>query len=75
MSHWYPNATFTLPEHFDVVIEHDRVRIATHDPLPFAYYKSDDEFIVKQQDFDFVVQGGKFTFNGLAGQASGSIAK
>jgi hypothetical protein len=74
-SHWYPTAAFTLPDHFDVVIEKNTARIATLDPLPFASYKSDDEFIVKQQDFEFVVQGGKFTFNGLAGQAAGTIVK
>lgn len=75
MSHWYPNAAFTLPDHFDVVVEKDTAKIATLDPLPFGYHKSDEEFIVKQQDFEFVVQGGKFTFNGLAGQAAGTIVK
>jgi len=63
-----------LPESFDVVIDGDRVTIATLDPLAFAYYKSDADFIVKPKDFEFVVQGGRFTFNGLAGQATGPIA-
>ena len=74
-SHWYPGATFTLPETFDVVIEGDTAKIATLDPLPFGLYRSDDDFIVKQKDFEFVVQGGTFAFNGLAGQATGTIAK
>ena len=75
MSHWYPNAAFTLPDRFDVVIDKNTVKIASLDPLPFGYYKNDDEFIVKQQDFEFVVHGGTFTFNGLAGQAAGPIVK
>jgi hypothetical protein len=75
LSHWYPNATLTLPERFDVVIRKDTATIATLDPLPFGYYTSDDDFIVKQTDFTFVVQGGRFTFNGVAGQATGTIAK
>jgi hypothetical protein len=74
-SHWYPGATFTLPDTFDVIIEGDTAKIATLDPLPFGFYRSDDDFIVKQKDFEFVVQGGTFTFNGLAGQATGTIAK
>ena len=75
MSHWYPAENFSLPEHFDVVIEKNTAKIATLDPLPFGYYKSDEEFIVKQKAFEFVVQGGTFTFNGLAGQATGTIVK
>ena len=74
-SHWYADATFTLPETFDVVIEGNTAKIATLDPLPFGFYRSDDDFIVKQKDFEFVVQGGTFAFNGLAGQATGTIAK
>lgn len=74
-SHWYPGATFTLPATFDVVIQGDTVKIATLDPLPFAFHGSDDDFVVKQKDFEFVVQGGAFTFNGLAGQATGTIGK
>ena len=74
-SHWYPGATFTLPDTFDVVIEGDTAKIATLDPLPFGFYQSNDDFIVKQKDFEFVVRGGTFTFNGLAGQATGTIAK
>lgn len=75
MSHWYPAEKFSLPDHFDVIIEKNTAKIATLDPLPFGYYKSDDEFIVKQRDFEFVVQGGTFTYNGLAGQATGTIVK
>jgi len=74
-SHWYPNATFTLPDRFDVVIAKDTAKIGTLDPLPFGYYKSDDDFIVKQKDFELVVRAGTFTFNGLAGDAVGTIAK
>jgi hypothetical protein len=74
-SHWYPNATLTLPERFDVVIEKDTAVIATLAPVPFGYYKSEDDFIVKEKDFTFVVQGGRFTFNGLAGQATGTVTK
>jgi len=74
-SYWYPNATFTLPERFDVIIENDTVKIATLDPLPFSYYKSDNEFIVKQHDFIFTVQGGTFGFNGLQGVANGTVAR
>jgi len=74
-SHWYPNAAFTLPDRFDVVIENNTVTIATLDPLPFGYYKSDDEFLVQQRDFAFSVQGGRFTFTGVAGEATGTIAK
>ena len=73
-SHWYPDAAFTLPESFDVVIEGETAKIATLDPFPFGYHTSNDDFIVKQKDFEFVVQGGRFTFNGLAGQATGPIA-
>lgn len=73
LSHWYPDAAFTLPSSFDVVIEGDTAKIATLDALPFALYKSNEEFIVKQKDFEFVVQGGTFSFNGVAGQAAGSI--
>lgn len=72
-SHWYPGAAFTLPDSFDVVIEGDRATISTLDPVPFGFFKSNDDFIVKQRDFDFVVHGGTFTFNGLAGQATGPI--
>jgi len=72
-SHWYPNATFTLPARFDVIIEGAMVKIATLDPLPFSLRNGDDLFIVKTTDFGFSVQGGTFSFNGLAGQASGRI--
>lgn len=73
-SHWYAHAAFRLPERFDVVIEGDTVKIATLDPLPFGYYNGPDDFIVKQKDFEFVVRGGTFVFNGVAGQATGAIA-
>jgi len=73
-SHWYPNATFTLPERFDVIIEGKTAKIATLDPLPFALFEGNDEFIVKTPDFQFNVHGTTFTFNGLAGQASGRIS-
>ena len=73
-SFWYPGAAFTLPNSFEVVIEGGTVKISTLDPVLFGYYGSDQDFIVKQRDFDFVVQGGRFTFNGIAGQATGSIA-
>jgi len=63
-----------LPDSFDVVIEGDTAKISTLDRVPFGYYKSNQDFIVKQGDFTFVVQGGTFTFNGLAGQATGPIA-
>ena len=72
-SQWFPGAAFTLPQKFDVVIDGDTVKIATLDPLPFAFHKRDDEFIVKQKDFEFTVQGGTFVFNGIAGQATGTI--
>jgi len=73
-SHWYPDAAFRLPGQFDVVIEGDTVKIATLDPLPFGLYTSADDFIVKQKDFEFVVRAGTFVFNGVAGQATGTIA-
>jgi hypothetical protein len=73
-SHWYAGASFTLPDAFDVVIDGDTVKIASLDPLPFAAYKSADDFIVKQKDFEFVVRAGTFSFNGIAGEASGAIA-
>jgi len=72
-SHWYPGAAFTLPDTFDLVIEGDMVKIATLDPLPFTLYKSNEDFFVKQRDFEFIVQGGSFAFSGVAGQASGTI--
>lgn len=31
--------------------------------------------IVKTSDFQFAVQGSTFTFNGLAGQASGTVSQ
>lgn len=71
--HWYPGATFTLPSQFDMVIVGDTVKIATLDPLHFSYFGSNTDFIVKPQDFEVVVQGSRFTFNGLAGQASGTV--
>jgi hypothetical protein len=73
-AHWFPDAAFTLPDTFDVVIEGDTAKISTLDPFPFGFYRSNDDFIVKQKDFEFVVQGGRFTFNGVAGQATGPIA-
>ena len=73
-SHWLPGAAFTLPDSFDVIIEGDTAKISTLDPLPFGIYTSNEEFLVKQKDFEFAVQGGMFTFNGLAGQAAGTIA-
>jgi hypothetical protein len=72
-SRWFPGATFVLPDSFDVVIEGGTAKISTLDPVPFGYYASHEDFIVKQTTFDFVVQGGRFTFNGLAGQATGPI--
>ena len=74
-SHWYPNASLTLPQTFDLTIDGDRVTIPTLDPLPFSYYKSSEDFIVKTKDFELVVQGTTFTFNGLSGQASGSVVR
>ena len=73
-SRWYPGATLVLPDSFDVVIEAGTAKISTLDPVRFGYYAHDLDFIVKQSDFTFVVQGGTFTFNGLAGQATGPIA-
>jgi hypothetical protein len=73
-SHWYPGAAFTLPDSFDVVIDGSTAKIATLDPLPFGAFISNDDFIVKQKDFEFTVRAGTFSFNGLAGQASGTIA-
>lgn len=73
-SHWYPNAAFTLPARFDVTIEGETAKIATLDPLPFSFHEGNDEFIVKTRDFQFVVHGTTFTFNGLAGEASGRIS-
>lgn len=72
-SHWYEGATFTLPAQFDVIIEGETVKIATLDPLPFSFHKGNDQFVVKTRDFEFVVTGTLFSFNGLAGQAKGSI--
>jgi hypothetical protein len=63
-----------LPDSFDVVIEGGTVKISSLGPVPFVHYAGDQDFIVKQADFSFVVQGGTFTFNGLAGQATGPIA-
>lgn len=74
-AHWYPNATFTLPERFDVIIEGETVKIATLDPLPFSFREGNERFIVKTREFEFSVQGRTFSFNGLAGQASGSIGR
>jgi hypothetical protein len=73
-SHWYPSASFTLPDRFDVVIEGNRARIATLDPLPFSFFQSAGNFLVKQRDFEFVVDGGLFSFNGVNGQATGTIS-
>ena len=73
-SHWYPGASFTLPDSFDIVIDGETVKIATLDPLPFSVFRSNDDFIVRRSDFSLVVQGTTFWFNGLAGQASGTLA-
>ena len=74
-AHWYPNATFTLPERFDVIVEGETVKIATLEPLPFSLREANDRFIVKTREFEFSVQGRTFSFNGLAGQASGRISQ
>lgn len=73
-AHWYPDASFTLPDRFDVTIEGDKVTIASLDPLPFSYHGSDADFIVRTDDFQFVVHDTTFTFNGVAGTATGTIA-
>ena len=73
-SHWYSIATFKLPDRFDVIIEGDTAKIASLDPLPFSYHKSNDDFIVRTSNWSFVVQGGTFTFNGVDGEATGTIA-
>jgi hypothetical protein len=74
-AHWYPSASFTLPETFELVLAADTVKIASLDPLPFAYHKSDEEFMVKTRDFELSVQNGHFAFNGLNGTASGTVAR
>lgn len=56
-----------------MIIVGDTVKIATLDPLHFSYFASTSDFIVKPQDFEVVVQGSTFTFNGLAGQATGTV--
>lgn len=72
---WYPNASFTLPQRFDIVIQDGKATIATLAPLPFSYYVSADEFLVRTSDFELSVQGGMFAFNGLSGNASGPVAR
>jgi hypothetical protein len=72
-SHWYAGASFTLPDNFDIVIEGQTVKIATLDPLPFSTFRSNDDFIVRRSDFTLVVRGTTFEFNGLQGQASGTV--
>jgi hypothetical protein len=74
-AHWYPNASFTLPERFQIVIQDGRAKIAQLDALPLAYYKSDDDFIVKTTEFELAVEGGSFAFNGLNGTAQGSVTR
>jgi hypothetical protein len=74
-SHWYPDANFTLPDRFDVTIEGDKVKIASLDPLPFSFDGSDADFIVRTNDFQFVVHDTTFTFNGVAGIASGTVSR
>jgi len=74
-AHWYSNASFTLPDHFQIVIQDGSVKIAQLDALPLAYYRSDDDFIVKTKDFELAVQGGSFAFNGLNGTAQGSVTR
>lgn len=72
-SYWYPNASFTLPQNFQIVIVDGAVKIGQLDPLPFAYHESDDKFIVRTKDFEFSVEGGGFAFNGVNGTAQGSV--
>ena len=74
-SHWYANASFTLPETFQIVIQDGTAKIAQLDALPFAYYRSDDDFLVKTKEFELAVQGGSFAFNGLNGTAQGSVTR
>ncbi len=70
--HWYSDPwfgdTFVVERYKDRVLVNGRA-------LPIAVVSSDTSWTARSADATFVASGTSWTFNGLAGQATGSLEK
>lgn len=68
-AHWYETPPFD--ESFTAVVGHDVVIFGALE-LPIAY-RTETSVIATSPDATIVIEGHEWSFNGIAGQASGTI--